>query len=735
MDTKYRYCNPEIWGGIECSINRVNNEYFDQFQFAGLYERKDLLTRVADLGISSLRFPILWEKHVTEENAVIDWSFTASSLEYLRSRNITAIAGLMHHGSGPAFTALDDQRFPELLAEYAGQVAMRFPDIQFYTPVNEPLTTARFSGLYGFWYPHKQDDRSFLNMLLNQVKATVLAMKAIRSINPDAKLIQTEDLAKTYSTQYLRYQADFENERRWLTYDLLCGRVDEEHALYHYFMENGITAAELQFFLDNPCPPDIMGFNYYITSERFLDDDLERYPAHMHGGNKVERYVDTEAVRVPHDQPSGLKVLMVEAWERYHIELSLTEVQLHCTREEQLRWFANAYEVCKELCDQGIPVRAVTAWSLLGAFGWNNLLRSKPEQYEPGVIDLRMNEPVESRLGSLIRSIAKDQPFDHVLLQQAGWWDRDIRVHSFLNEFTPYQRSLPASGRPVFIVGKTGTLGNAFTRLCALRNIPYKLLSRKEFNLLDFDQMQQMIMTEQPWAIVNAAGYVRVDDAESEIRQCMRSNTIGAVYLAELCKQYEISLVNFSSDLVFDGLASKPYTESSNARPLNVYGQSKLDMESMVLSILPTSLVVRTSAFFGPWDKHNFAWAVLSSLREQRCFRAIQDVFITPTYVPDLVNATLDLLIDGVSGIWHISHDQPVSWYDWAKMIAQKAGLDSDLVIPVSLDSLKLPARRPHYSALRSERGNMMSSLDHSMDRFVHHHRSYLQEELVHLTL
>jgi dTDP-4-dehydrorhamnose reductase len=115
--------------------------------------------------------------------------------------------------------------FPELLADYAKEVARKFPWIKYYTPVNEPLTTARFSGLYGLWYPHATNNKSFLVMLLNQLKAVVLSMKAIREINPDAKLVQTEDLAKIHSTPKLKYQRDFENHRRWLSYDLLCGKV------------------------------------------------------------------------------------------------------------------------------------------------------------------------------------------------------------------------------------------------------------------------------------------------------------------------------------------------------------------------------------------------------------------------------------------------------------------------------------------------------------------------------
>src|SRR3712207_9325640 len=104
------------------------------------------------------------------------------------------------------------------LAEYAHAVASRYPWVEDWTPVNEPLTTARFSALYGHWYPHTRDDRSFARALLVQCRATVLAMmQAIRAVNPEARLVQTEDLGKSYGTPRMAYQVDFENQRRWLS--------------------------------------------------------------------------------------------------------------------------------------------------------------------------------------------------------------------------------------------------------------------------------------------------------------------------------------------------------------------------------------------------------------------------------------------------------------------------------------------------------------------------------------
>src|SRR5687767_9946612 len=164
MDIPIASCNPEIWGGIECTFNRIDNTYIDQLHLSGHYYRDSDIAHIASVGIKKLRYPVLWEKHEPEQNASIDWRWTEKQLSHLRHHNIDVIAGLVHHGSGPAFTDLLDENFPYLLAAYAKKVAVQFPWIEYYTPVNEPLTTARFSGLYGIWYPHKTDAKSFVQM-------------------------------------------------------------------------------------------------------------------------------------------------------------------------------------------------------------------------------------------------------------------------------------------------------------------------------------------------------------------------------------------------------------------------------------------------------------------------------------------------------------------------------------------------------------------------------------------
>ena len=246
----------EIWGGLECTINRVGNDYFNQLDYS---HRETDHIRFAELGIQKIRYPILWESHQPSLHQNISWQKTAAQLGQLRSLGIEPIAGLLHHGSGPLFTHLLHPEFACQFANYAALVARRFPWLNYYTPINEPLTTARFSGLYGLWYPHSRDDLSFLRILINECKASMMAMQSIRKINASAQWIQTEDLGKTHSTALLSYQADFENYRRWLGFDLMAGRVNAQHPLWDYLLWAGIKPAELHYFEEHPLQPDLPG--------------------------------------------------------------------------------------------------------------------------------------------------------------------------------------------------------------------------------------------------------------------------------------------------------------------------------------------------------------------------------------------------------------------------------------------------------------------------------------------
>src|SRR3712207_5120228 len=196
--------NLELWGGLECTVVRIGDTFRNQLTETGHHGRIEDLDTIAALGIRTVRYPVVWETIAPDNPDTCDWTWTDARFARLRELNIRPIAGLVHHGSGPRYTSLLDPNFAHLLARHADRVARRYPWVEMFTPVNEPLTTARFSGLYGHWYPHGRNQATFLRALITECAATVLAMRAIRRVTPHAKLIQTEDLGKTFSSEERR---------------------------------------------------------------------------------------------------------------------------------------------------------------------------------------------------------------------------------------------------------------------------------------------------------------------------------------------------------------------------------------------------------------------------------------------------------------------------------------------------------------------------------------------------
>ena len=710
----------EIWGGVECSVNRVGDQFFDQLVWSGHDTRIGDLAAFASLGIRALRFPVLWERVAPHRIDDFDWRWTDERLARLRELGVRPIAGLLHHGSGPAYTSLLDPGFPDKLASFAAAVARRYPWIVEFTPVNEPLTTARFSGLYGHWFPHGHSDHDYVRALLNQARGVVLAMRAIRDITPGARLVQTEDCGSTFGTDPTAPQIAHERERQWLTWDLLTGRIDDRHPLHAFLVGAGMTSNDERFFRKAACPPDILGLNYYLASDRFLDHRLEKYPEALRGGNGQMSYVDIDAVRGRSEGIAGHEAHLTEVWRRYGIPVALTEVHMGCTRDEQMRWLVESWDGAKRSRVRGIDVRAVTAWALLGSYNWDSLVTRDASQYEPGMFDVRGTNPRPTALAGVVSSLAEGGRPHHPALAGTPWWHRPERV---IHAEAGGPSSAGGVEKPILVIGATGTLGRAFRRICDQRGLASRLAGRDDVDITDPMRIDDVLRSWQPWAVINAAGYAQVDAAEREPEACRRANVTGAANLAAACRWREMPLVTFSSDLVFDGRAGRAYVEDDAPAPLNVYGATKADAERRVLELWPGALVIRTSACFGPWDTHNFLACLFRALDADERFMAPADSTVSPTYLPDLVNAALDLLIDGEHGLWHLANQGAVTWFEFARSAAERDRSAVDLIVPVPTGQI-WPAVRPAYSVLSSQRARLLRPLDEALTQYLGETRS-----------
>lgn len=721
----------EMWGGLECTVARIGDRYVDQTLLNGHQDRAGDLDAFAGLGIRAIRYPVLWERIAPDGLDRADWRWTDERLGRLRELGVAPIAGLLHHGSGPPDTDLGRPDFPARVAAFAARVAERYPWLELYTPVNEPLTTARFSGLYGHWYPHARDHGAFLRMLVNQCEAVRLSMRAIRAVNPAARLVQTEDLGRAIGTPRLAYQVEHENHRRWLSLDLLAGRVDRDHPLRSYLVRWGVSEAELEGFEAEPCPPDIVGINHYLSSERFLDDRLERYPGVRPTDNGKDHYVDVEALRAADPTGvSGLENLLREAWDRYGLPVAVTEVHNGSTREEQLRWLAEAWASARRLReDEGVDVRAVTAWALLGSYDWDSLLTRQSGHYEPGLFDVRGGgRPRPTALARMVREITRTGTAAHPTLDAPGWWHREERY--LWGPPSPCcPTSLPRRARqpfgpvgpaaPLLIAGGGGALARTLAELCAARGLPYLLTSRREFDVADPASVMAGLAVYRPWAVVNAAGYARVDRAESEPERCRRETVEAARVLGGSCAAAGTPLLAFSTHLVFDGEKAGPYLEDDPAAPLGVYGRCKAEAERVLLTTFPDALIVRSGPLFGPRDDRSVAARAIRAVAAGERFAAADDVTVSPAYRPDLVHAALDLLLDRESGLWHLANAGAVSHAEFARAAVRAAGLDAGGVLAVPATGLGWAARRPRSSVLGSSRGALLRPLDHALARYA----------------
>ncbi|TDK35558.1 glycosyl hydrolase family protein [Rhizobium deserti] len=681
----------ELWGGVECSVVRIRKDWRDQVAETGHLDREEDLDRIAALGIRTLRYPVLWEK-VCPSPSKVDFSWHDRRLARMSDLGIRPILGLLHHGSGPSFTGLMDREFPALFAAYAQKVARRCPHVTDFTPINEPLTTARFSGLYGHWYPHRKSMNAFARMMVNQCRAIADAMGAIREVTPGARLIQTEDLGKIFSSPALAYQAEHENQRRWLTFDLLHGLVDRHHPWFEILCRHGIDEAELEAFVDNPCMPDVIGINHYLTSDRFLENRRGAIPPGIGlGGNGRHRYADLEAVRVPMEpDATGPQARLREAWLRYKRPLAATECHHGSTRDEQLRWLHEVWNAAQALRAEGADIRAVTVWALLGLKDWNSLLLLNNQHYEPGAYDIRSPQPRRTAIGRATKEIAETGNFDHPVLKAPGWWRREQRFYVQPSIALPYDQM-----RSLFILSADGSFAHCLTTIAwhrGLRPVGLPLRMEEPLELLAF---KARLEAERPWAvIVNGTG------ATGTVTGALETA------LAAACASAKVQFMSISSVQMFTINGAHAWTEAEAPNLETQEALGRRDVEQAIFQANERALLVRTTPVFTDGEQER-GW-----MTSHKGAKTVPDL-VSATYAPDLAHAALDLLVDQEWGLWHLASQPPSSAAELAKLLLMD-GLSSS------------PAAKSYSSgsqsgvvALESIRGAIMPSLFDALSRFT----------------
>ena len=258
----------------------------------------------------------------------------------------------------------------------------------------------------------------------------------------------------------------------------------------------------------------------------------------------------------------------------------------------------------------------------------------------------------------------------------------------------------------VLVTGATGQLGQSLQFIAPkFLEIDFVFCSSADLDITNLESCRAVFLKIKPNYCINAAAYTAVDKAESESEKAHLINVIGAQNLAAVCKEYSTALLHISTDFVFDGNATKPYTENDIPNPTGVYGQTKLDGEKAIQDTFDNYFIIRTSWVYSQFG-NNFMKTMLRLASERDSVSVVNDQIGTPTNAVDLAEVLVHIIladnrqpITDNFGIYNFSNEGHCSWYDFAKKIFEINNITINLH-PIPTSSFPTAAQRPNFSVL-----------------------------------
>lgn len=258
----------------------------------------------------------------------------------------------------------------------------------------------------------------------------------------------------------------------------------------------------------------------------------------------------------------------------------------------------------------------------------------------------------------------------------------------------------------IAIIGVNGQLGFDIIRI--FKNTEHEItpLTHEEVDITDFKLYRKILGNIQMNAVINCAAYVMVDDAEDFPNKAFAVNALGARNIALICKNLNTVLVHISTDYIFDGQKTQPYTEDDIPNPINVYGNSKLAGEYFVRNTMEKHYIIRSSSLFGiagaSGKGGNFVETMIKKARNKEEIKVVDDMIMSPTYTKDAAEMIKNILIKRLPfGIYHVTNSGQCSWYEFAKTIFDTLGMKTNLY-PTKNNLLQSKAKRPIFSPLVS---------------------------------
>jgi beta-glucosidase len=364
-----------IWAtGIEDTFvpqARARQRPLDEYELMGHYEHwREDLALVGRIGARAVRWGVPWYR-IELEPGRFDWSWTDHVIPYLvEDLGVTPIIDLIHYGC-PLWMprAFVDPAYPARVALFARAFAERYRDlVHWYTPLNEPHMTALMCGQRGVWPPYLRGERGYVRVMLQLVRGMSCTVDAIREVDPDAIMVMVDAAALHRAAhEDLSVLAAEEHQRRYLTYDLLLGRVRPDNPIFPWLIRNGAGLRELEAIARHPVPFDVMGLNFY-----------PQWSTHQLYVTRTGRV----RMRASEQEGSGFAELIEGYFERYHMPVMVTETSAYGPPEVRSRWLETSVSAIKDLRGRGVPVVGYTWFPLFTMVDWRYRFGGGPvEEY------------------------------------------------------------------------------------------------------------------------------------------------------------------------------------------------------------------------------------------------------------------------------------------------------------------------------------------------------------------
>lgn len=365
-----------IWAtGIEDTFIPQSTKTYrslEEYELMGHYEhwRHDLAL-ARSLGVQAIRWGIPWYR-VEATKGNFDWSWIDDVIPYLvEELGITPIIDLMHYGC-PMWMQRPfvDPSYPDRVAEYAARFAERYKHlIRWYTPLNEPLVNSLMCGKRAVWPPYLRGDSGYIKVMLQLARGMLKTVRAIREVDPASLMVHVEATGLSRAVREdLQALAMEDQHRGYLSYDLLCGKVDGQHPLFGWLIRNGASVETLESIQSQPITLDVLGLNFYPqwSTQQLYIDQRGRL-----------------AYRATEQDGAGFATLIDDYYQRYNVPIMVTETSAFGSEELRSQWLNASLGAIKHLRERGVPVIGYTWFPLFTMIDWRYRYGKGPkEQYK-----------------------------------------------------------------------------------------------------------------------------------------------------------------------------------------------------------------------------------------------------------------------------------------------------------------------------------------------------------------